>query len=78
MKTINKKAIIKETLNKPSLTEVSTSVAEPFDVTDTSTVDSFPFNPVDFKKNGILNNPEIIKAFDDLKNDVKIKTTSWI
>jgi hypothetical protein len=64
---------IKETLNKPSLTEVSTSVAEPFDVTDTSTVDFFPFNPVDFKKNGILNNPEIIKAFDDLKNDVKIK-----
>jgi hypothetical protein len=64
---------IKETLNKPSLTEVSTSVAEPFDVTDTSTVDFFPFNPVDFKKNGILNNPEIIKAFGDLKNDVKIK-----
>jgi hypothetical protein len=64
---------VKETLNKPSLTEVSTSVAEPFDVTDTSTVDFFPFNPVDFKKNGILNNPEIIKAFDDLKNDVKIK-----
>jgi hypothetical protein len=64
---------IKETLNKPSLTEVSTSPTEPFDVTDTSTVDFFPFNPVDFKKNGILNNPEIIKAFDDLKNDVKIK-----
>jgi hydroxymethylpyrimidine pyrophosphatase-like HAD family hydrolase len=58
---------------KPSLTEVSTSPTEPFDVTDTSTVDFFPFNPVDFKKNGILNNPEIIKAFDDLKNDVKIK-----
>jgi hypothetical protein len=58
---------------KQSLTEVSTSPTEPFDVTDTSTVDFFPFNPVDFKKNGILNNPEIIKAFDDLKNDVKIK-----
>ena len=52
---------------------MSTSPTEPFDVTDTSTVDFFPFNPVDFKKNGILNNPEIIKAFDDLKNDVKIK-----
>jgi hypothetical protein len=58
---------------KPSLTEVSTNPSEPFDNTDTSAVDFFPFNPIDFKKNGILNNPEIVKAFDDLKNDVKIK-----
>ena len=56
-----------------SLTEVSTNPSEPFDSMDTSAVDFFPFNPVDFKKNGILNNPEIVKAFDDLKNDVKIK-----
>jgi hypothetical protein len=56
-----------------SLTEVSTNPSEPFDNTDTSAVDFFPFNPIDFKKNGILNNPEIVKAFDDLKNDVKIK-----
>jgi hypothetical protein len=69
---------IKETLNRTSnpsgsLTEVSTNPSEPFDNTDTSAVDFFPFNPIDFKKNGILNNPEIVKAFDDLKNDVKIK-----
>jgi hypothetical protein len=69
---------VKQTLNRTSnpsgsLTEVSTNPSEPFDNTDTSAVDFFPFNPIDFKKNGILNNPEIVKAFDDLKNDVKIK-----
>jgi len=61
-----------ETVPTQDLTEVDLEPITEFTYNEDE-VDSFPFNPVDFEKNGILNNSEIIKAFDDLKNDIKIK-----
>ena len=61
------------TKKKPSLTEVDLEEPTTEFTFNEAEVNSFPFNPIDFEKNGILNNPEIIKAFDDLKDDIKIK-----
>jgi len=75
---IDKKPLVNKDQNlttkkKPSLTEVDLEEPTTEFTFNEAEVNSFPFNPIDFEKNGILNNPEIIKAFDDLKDDIKIK-----